>query len=259
LYVEVSDDLYDSDPIDVDPGLYTLEITVDEMPEVLLYGENIISVELENESPETYLCDWTLDLWNDEGDEYTCPLETPDAVCTSGVNLYDLTCQISDSIPSGEYCGELTAECEVARQMAVDDLLGGRAASRSLGALDTYMKDITFGIVPKNTTSWTSSAQSKPSWDRYKATYAENVEDGTGTQKPTYLDSEGEGRISQYWLENCPLAVGEGETETPVNVSGDDPEDDKKSGDIPGFPYGSVVAGLTLGVLMLYLSNNRRG
>jgi hypothetical protein len=260
LYVEVSDDLYDAEAIDVDRGLYTLEITVEEMPDVLLYGENVITVELENDSPEVYLTEWTLDLCNEDGDEYTCPFDVPDATCVPGVNSYDLTCQIPDSIPSGEYCGELTAECEVARQMAADDILGGRASSRPLGALDTYMNDMTFGIVPTNTSSWTSSAQSKPAWDWYKATYTEGMEDGTGTQKPTYLDSEGEGTISKYYLENCPYEVGRGEPETPVDVSGDDPEDDKKSGDIPGFPYASVVAGLTLGVLMLYLSNSgKRG
>ena len=258
LYVEVSDDLYDSEDIEVDPGLYTLEITVDEMPDVLLYGENVITVELENDSPELYIVDWTLDLWNDDGDEYTCPLDTPDAMCGPGVNSYDLTCQIPDDIPSGEYCGGLTAECDVARQAAADDLLGGHASSRGLGALDSYMKSTTLGIAPRNTTSWTSSAQSKPSWDWYKATYTENVEGESGTQKPTYLDSEGEGRISQYYLENCPYEVGRGEDETPVNVSGDDPEDDKKSGDIPGFPYASVVFGLALGVALLSLLGHGR-
>ena len=260
LYVEVSDDLYDTEAIGVDRGLYRLEITVEEMPDVLLYGDNVITVELENDCPEVYLTDWTLDLWNEDGDEYTCPLDVPDATCSPGINSYDLTCEIPESIPSGEYCGEVTAECEIARQMAADDILGGPDASRPLGTLDTLMDGTTLGIAPKDTSSWTSSAQSKPAWDSFKATYTEGMEDGTGTQKPTYLDSEGEGTISKYYLENCPYEVGRGEPETPVDVSGDDPEDDKKSGDIPGFPYESVLIGLAMGITMLSLvSQAKRG
>jgi len=212
LYVEVSDELYDSELVDVDRervGSFTLEITISDAPEALLYGDNVITVEIENSGLETYLTDWTLDLCNDDGDEFSLPCDVPDATCSPGSNSYDLECEIPDSIPSGEYSCGVNAECQEARQASINDLLEGHAMSRSLGAFDSYTNDVTFGIASKDPSSWTGTAKLTPTWDSYCSTYNEEVEDGTYSGKLTYLYSQAKHTISKYYLLNCPLENAE--------------------------------------------------
>ncbi|MBA7636745.1 hypothetical protein ES703_44373 [subsurface metagenome] len=138
--------------------------------------------------------------------------------------------------------------------------------SRSLGAFDSYSNFETFGIAPEGSSSWDESAKSTPTWDSYCTTNNEQIEEGTFSRILPYLYSWGKSAINwgesaikkAYNFDNL-VELAENIIDTPINVSGDDPEDDK-SGKIPGFPYESVVAGLTLGIVMLYLSNsNRRG
>jgi hypothetical protein len=269
LYVEVSDELYESDPVEVDRdrvGAHTLEITVtDEVPEVILYGENVFSFSIENSGLETYMTNWTINFWNEAGDEYRLPCDVPDAMCSPGANSFDLECEIPESVPLGEYSCGVSVECLVAREVAVDDLLGGHAMSRSLGVFDSYAKTQTFGIVSKDLSKWAEPAKETPTWDSYCTTNNEQVEEGTFTGILPYLHSLGKSALDwgeraikkAYNFDNL-VKLARDIVRTPLNPSADEPEDVKSLSDIPGFPYETVALGLTLGPLSLYLSRHRQ-